>query len=219
MTQKVVVVDYDIGNVFSVCNALKKIGAQPELTRSASAIRDAERLILPGVGAFARAGAALREYGLDEQLKRYTETGRPFLGICIGMQVLLDTSLEFGEHQGLGFIPGSVELIPETAEDGKKLRVPHIGWAQLSDLGSSTGSDHPASALFDGVNDQNYYYFVHSYHAKPASDNHVLATAGYGGNAITAAIQRDNIVGVQFHPERSGMAGLSMLRRFMQWSA
>lgn len=217
MTEKLIVVDYGIGNVFSVCNALKKIGVEPELTRDLSAIRDADRVILPGVGAFARAMDALRSYGLDETLARYVETGRPFLGICIGMQVLLDTSLEFGEHQGLGFIPGKVERIQDTTPDGEKLAVPHISWAQIS---NTHDADHGAwqTSPLAGYEDDHYYYFVHSFHTRPASSDHVLATAKYGGNDITAAIRRDNILGYQFHPERSGQAGLDVLKQFTTWS-
>jgi glutamine amidotransferase len=149
MTSHVVVVDYGIGNVFSVCNALKKVGAQPELTRDRTAIKSAERLILPGVGAFGRAMDALREYGLDELLTNYIATGRPFLGICLGMQMLMDVSTEFGDHKGLGFIAGRVEKISTATADGQALRVPHINWATVERSAAVSDSDWKRSAVSD----------------------------------------------------------------------
>lgn len=214
MNGSVVVVDYGIGNVFSVCNALKQVGAEPELTRQFTTIMNADRVVLPGVGAFARAMEALREFGLDEALGRFVQTGRPFLGICIGMQVLMDTSTEFGEHRGLGFIGGRVERILGTGADGTILRVPHISWAKVRPASAVDPASWASTPLAGDEDDQNFY-FVHSYHAKPAVVSHMLAVADYGGNDITAAVRKDNVIGVQFHPERSGRAGLQVLKKFV----
>jgi imidazole glycerol-phosphate synthase subunit HisH len=211
---QVVVVDYGIGNVFSVCNALKQIGAEPQLTRDIPTILRAERVILPGVGAFGRAMDALRGFGLDEVLGSYVATGRPFLGICIGMQVLMDSSLEFGAHAGLGFIPGTVERIPSVDKAGNPLRVPHISWSKVKPA-AGVLSEQWQSTPLSGDEDHQEFYFVHSYHSKPTDDSNLLAVVDHGGNDVTAAITKDNIVGVQFHPERSGLAGLNLLGKFM----
>ncbi len=208
MSMRVVVVDYGIGNVFSVCNALKAIGAEVSLTRSLAEIRSADRLILPGVGAFARAMNALRDLGLDDVIRNYVATERPFLGICIGMQVLMDHSTEFGQHAGLGFFPGGVERIPSANAAGLHIRVPHIGWSSLRQERSWAGT--PLAGAGDGS-----VYFVHSYHCMPTDPAHRLANVDYDGVAVTAAIQRDNIVGLQFHPERSGTVGQSILAGFV----
>nr|CAD6596173.1 imidazole glycerol phosphate synthase subunit HisH [Rhizobium sp. TCK] len=214
MNRSVAVIDYGIGNVFSVCNALKKVGCEPNLTRSAAEILSSDKVILPGVGAFGRAIAALRDLGLDETIRRFAETERPFLGICIGMQLLMDRSNEFGENTGLGFIPGIVDRIPGTGKDGAVLRVPHISWGEVRPAEQVPEDGWKATALAnDGQHDS--YYFVHSFHCTPADPTHRLAVIDYGGNAITAAIQRDNLMGVQFHPERSGPAGLGFLERFI----
>jgi glutamine amidotransferase len=215
MIRSVVVVDYGIGNVFSVCNALKKIGAKPVLTRDFAAIRNADRVILPGVGAFGRAMDALRKYGLDEALLGYVGTGRPFLGICLGMQMLMDGSLEFGEHRGLGFVAGRVERIPATTPQGAPLRVPHVSWAKVEKSASMSATDWQLSGMEGGSGKTGCYYFVHSFMAMPADGQHLLAQAEYGGNLVTAAVKQDNITGVQFHPERSGPAGLSLLGRLI----
>ncbi|WP_394691586.1 imidazole glycerol phosphate synthase subunit HisH [Hoeflea sp.] len=215
MSGSLVVIDYGIGNVFSVCNALKQVGAEPQLTRDIDTILSADRVVLPGVGAFARAMDALRAYHLDEAVKKYVETGRPFLGICIGMQVLMEGSSEFGAHEGLGLIAGKVDRIPGITTAGAPLPVPHISWARVSPAAARTDSEWEATPLMDpaGLLD---FYFVHSYHCQPTDEDCLLAQADYGGNAITAAVQRDNILGVQFHPERSGPAGLSVLSRFVR---
>lgn len=210
----VVVVDYGIGNVFSVCNAVRKVGGAATLTGDLDAIRKAERLILPGVGAFARAMDALRAKGIASALKDYIDTGRPFLGICIGMQVLMDRSQEFGLHQGLGFVPGEVRRIPDTGPAGAHLRVPHIGWARLQPDGAAPAS-WTGTPLASAASSDRAVYFVHSYHCVPDDPAHRIAFADYDGAEITAAIRRDNIVGVQFHPERSGEAGQAILRSFL----
>lgn len=213
MSSNIVVVDYGIGNVFSVCNALRQIGAEPELTGDLNAIRSADRVILPGVGAFAHAMDALNSGGISDALRDFVAKGRPFLGICIGMQVLMQRSTEFGLTDGLGFIEGTVERIDAAGPDGTILRVPHIGWGEVVPAeGIASGAWNHSIV---GGGDAQEFYFVHSYHALPThvSDRH--AFVNYGGNRVTAAVQRDNILGVQFHPERSGSAGLNLLQRFV----
>lgn len=208
---RTVVVNYGIGNVFSVCNALRAIGCEAKLTGDLSAIRNADRLILPGVGAFARAMDALHGKGISDALRDFVSTGRPFLGICIGMQVLMERSSEFGETEGLGFVPGTVERIGSQSPSGQHLRVPHIGWAALAPSnGTRERWRETALERADGA-----VYFVHSYHCQPADPQHRIAYADYDGLEITAAIRRDNITGLQFHPERSGMAGQKILEQFL----
>jgi glutamine amidotransferase len=215
MSSGIVVVDYGIGNVFSVCNALRQIGAEPELTGELSAIRSADRVILPGVGAFAHAMDALNSRGISDALRDFVATGRPFLGICIGMQVLMQRSTEFGLTDGLGFFEGTVDRIDATGPDGTVLRVPHIGWGEVVPAADVTAEAWKDSLVGGSGGNAREFYFVHSYHALPtrASDRH--AVVNYGGNSVTAAVRRDNILGVQFHPERSGLAGLNLLQRFV----
>jgi imidazole glycerol-phosphate synthase subunit HisH len=200
MTARVVVIDYGIGNVFSVCNALQAVGADVRLTRSFSEIKAADRLILPGVGAFARAMEALNQFGLAGVISEFIATGRPFLGI------------EFGDHEGLGYFKGRVERVASVNPKGQPVRVPNIGWSNLRE--DQPFASTPLSAANGGA-----VYFVHSYHCQPADKNHLLATVDYEGLPVTAAIRLDNIVGVQFHPERSGTVGLRILDRFVRKDA
>lgn len=213
MSKEVVVVDYGIGNVFSVCNALSLIGASPILTGEPATIAKAERLILPGVGAFSKAMENLRSQGLDDAVAKFIDTGRPFLGICIGMQVLMERSTEFGDHAGLGHIKGSVERIPTRTNTGNRVKVPHIAWAKINP--NCHLSKKNAFAL---AYREQYFYFVHSYTCKPLSEDNLIASTSYHGTKITAMVGRDNILGVQFHPERSGPVGLSFLTQFTSWS-
>lgn len=211
MPNKVTVIDYGIGNVFSVCNALKSVGVFPELTADPFKIQNAERLILPGVGAFSKAMENLKNRFLIEPISGFISSGRPFLGICLGMQLLMETSTEFGEHAGLGHIPGEVNRIPNYSKDKLKLKVPYIGWSAIQ----NTKIIHEGPLAFDLTDESSrYFYFVHSYMCKPKNSAHLLSTSTYGGNDITAAIGYENILGVQFHPERSGAAGRNLLHRF-----
>jgi imidazole glycerol-phosphate synthase subunit HisH len=204
--KKVVVVDYGLGNMHSVIKALRHEGADVLVTESPADVRAAERLVVPGVGAFADNMAGLRQRSLVEPVLEFIATGRPFLGICVGMQVLLTESEEFGHHAGLGVIPGKVELIPKAP--GRK--VPHVGWNRISAVNAWAGS--PLEPLEPGT----ALYFVHSYNAVPAHEEHRLADVDYAGHRISAAIRKDNVVGVQFHPEKSGTAGLVVLARYLR---
>jgi glutamine amidotransferase len=179
-------------------------------------VRGAERLILPGVGAFGHAIGELRVRKLADPIVDFCASGRPFLGICIGMQVMLSESTELGDHRGLGLIAGVVDRLPSTTDSGVRLRVPNIGWSELE----PPSADRPGrweGGLLSGIEPgRSALYFVHSYSARPADPSDVLAEVEFGGYRLVAAIERDNLTGVQFHPERSGMAGQKVLKRFLE---
>lgn len=207
----VTVVDYGIGNLFSVCHALDNAGARVELTADAGRIDAAERLVLPGVGAIADGMDGLKRCGFIGPIQELVARGRPFLGICLGMQMMLDESEEFGLHQCLGLIPGRVVPIPTTGTDGKAHRIPHIGWNELVRPEGADWSD----TLLAGIPEQTSVYFVHSYLSVPTDPVNRLADCLYNGLVLSAAIRIGNAVGTQFHPEKSGPAGLLMLRNFL----
>lgn len=197
----VLVIDYGVGNVTSVTNALERLGYRYALSSDLTMIAKAPRYILPGVGAFAEAMKNLETRGLIEPLRREViDNKKPLLGICLGMQVLADSSSEGGEHKGLGFIPGRVQKIAGA------VRVPHVGWEALE-----VTKKEP---LFARVPEGGQFYFDHSYHFETAPE-FVAATALYGAD-ITAAVQRGNIYGVQFHPEKSHLSGLRLIKGFVQ---
>ncbi len=200
----IAVVDYGVGNLFSLRSSFAMIGAEAEVTGDAARLRDADRIILPGVGAFADAAAKLRAAGLDGVLKEEAAKGKYILGICLGMQLLFDVSHEFGVHPGLGLIPGDV--VPMSGCIPAELKIPHIGWNALI-----FKKEHP---LFRYVREGDAVYFVHSYFADRCAE-HMLATAEYGAE-LTAAVGRDNVLGCQFHPEKSGQVGLNILRAFCE---
>ena len=200
----IALVDYGVGNLFSLVSSFAAVGADAVATDDPDVIARADRVVLPGVGAFADARNKLRETGLDRVVIREAEKGKPLLGICLGMQLLLDQSLEYGVHPGLGLIPGTVRPIAEVIP--KSYKIPHIGWNALS-----FPAPHP---LFRDVKEGEYVYFVHSYHAV-TDKSFVLATAEYGAE-LTAAVAKGSIFGCQFHPEKSGPVGLSILRAFCE---
>lgn len=208
----VTVVDYGIGNLYSVRRALETSGAEVRMASDAAGIAGAERLVLPGVGAFADGMQGLHERGLVEPLRRYGASGRPLLGICLGMQMLATVSEEFGVHHGLGLIPGRVVPIPGRTTAGTALKIPHIGWSAISPSGKAEWQGTLLEATAPGTP----VYLVHSYHVVPEDADHRLADCDYGGQRITAAIRRGAIAGCQFHPEKSGPAGLDMLAAFLR---
>jgi glutamine amidotransferase len=209
---KVVVVDYGMGNVLSVRRAFEHCGAAVVLTSDPDAIEKADRLVLPGVGAFGDCIAALESRGLVDPIKRFARSGRPFLGICVGMQILLDVGEEFGGFPGLGLIPGRVVQI----DAGPLRKIPHIGWTPITPP-PSANDNRWANSMFAETAPGTAFYFVHSFTARPENESDFLATADYAGASVTAAIGRDNIVGVQFHPEKSQTFGLALLERFLEW--
>lgn len=213
MTKNVTVVDYGIGNLYSVARALEAIGANVDISASPDVVAKADRLLLPGVGSFAQGMAELKARGLDDALREYVASFRPFLGICLGMQLLFDSSEEFGNHQGLGFISGKVLAIPSEGKDGVMHKIPHIGWAPLMlplDRKSWAGT------ILENTPVEASTYFVHSFTAFPDDAAHRLADCDYDGCLIAAAVQSDQIIGCQFHPEKSGKIGLEILRGFLE---
>lgn len=197
----VVIVDYGMGNLRSVQKALERIGAQAVVTRDARVIRDADRLVLPGVGAFAECMRNLSEYGLVEPVVEVIRSGRPFLGICLGLQLLFDESEEFGIHEGLKLVPGKVRGF----QRNMGLKIPHMGWNRVF--------FSKESPFFRGIEDGSFFYFVHSYYVDPTDRADIAAETEYGIR-FTCAIQRDNIFATQFHPEKSQEIGLKLLKNF-----
>lgn len=212
---RVTVVDYGMGNLLSVCRALEHLGARVELSNRAQAVSGADSLVLPGVGAFGEGRRELDRLGLNDALQRFAEAGRPLLGICLGAQLLLDESLEFGRHPGLGLIPGRVEAIPVVSGSGHSLKVPHMGWADLRPP-SGRSFDHP---LLTGIEPDSAVYFVHSFRCRPDSAAHLSAECDYDGEPIGAVMARDSVFGCQFHPEKSGPVGLQILDNFLELAA
>lgn len=199
------VVDYGVGNLFSLTQSLKAIGADAVVTNDADVIRSADGIILPGVGAFEDARRKLSESGLDTVVCEEARKGKKLLGICLGMQMLFEESHEYGVHKGLGLLKGSV--IPMDGNIPEGLKIPHIGWNSLNIV-----SEHP---IFKYVKENDYVYFVHSYYAS-GCDESLLATSEYGV-PITAAVAKGNVTGMQFHPEKSGEVGLAILKAFSEW--
>jgi glutamine amidotransferase len=208
----VALIDYGVGNLLSVSRALEAAGGKVELTSSPARIRAAERIVLPGVGAFADCMAELSRRDLVDPVLEFARSGRPMLGICVGMQILLDVGEEFGEHSGLGLIAGRVTRIPDTGIDGAPHKIPHIGWnALLPRPDVQAWRD----TIFDGVEPDSPAYFVHSFTAQPIDANHRIADADYDGRIISAAVKIGNITATQFHPEKSGAVGLKILENFV----
>lgn len=207
----VTIVDYGSGNLLSVARALEHIGATARLSHDPAEIEAAQRLLLPGVGAFEDGMQGLREHGLIEPIRRYAASNRPLLGICLGMQMLASVGEEFGEHEGLGIIPGRVVEVPAVDVTGAAQKIPHIGWADLS----PAEPDCWAGTIFEGIREGTSVYLVHSYQFVPADPAHRLADCFYGGHRIAAAVHAGRTIGCQFHPEKSGEAGLSLLAGFL----
>ncbi len=201
----IAIIDYGVGNLFSLKSSLAMIGAQAIVTGDADVLRSADRLILPGVGAFGDARQKLAQTGLDAALCAEAARGKPVLGICLGMQMLFDRSLEYGEHKGLGLIPG--EVVPMAGRLPEGLKIPHIGWNALA----IRKPDHP---LMKYTESGDCVYFVHSFYASDCADS-VIATAEYGID-VTAAVAKGNVMGCQFHPEKSGTVGLGILKAFCE---
>ena len=205
----IAIIDYGVGNLFSLSAALKFLGAETKVTNKEEDLRTADRIILPGVGAFEDAIAKLRATGLVEAILEETEKGKPLLGICLGMQLLFETSYEYGEHKGLGLIPdeiASIEADLPARPSGEKLKVPHIGWNSLH-----LKNEDP---LFKYIKEGDYVYYVHSFYGKNCLEN-TIASSNYDIE-ITGAVRRGSVYGTQFHPEKSGNVGLNILRAFME---
>lgn len=199
------IIDYGVGNLFSLTSSLKFIGADSVVSSDAEVIRGADKIILPGVGAFKDAREKLSASGLDKLVIDEARRGKKLLGICLGMQMLFEKSYEYGEHEGLGLLSGSI--VPMKDRLPSDVKIPHMGWNSLHVV-----AEHP---IFKYVKEGDFVYFVHSYYAEGCDDS-LLATTEYS-REITAAVAKGNICGAQFHPEKSGEVGLSILRAFNEW--
>ncbi|MDQ6980919.1 MAG: imidazole glycerol phosphate synthase subunit HisH [Ghiorsea sp.] len=202
-------IDYGMGNLHSVAKALEKVGGKVELVKNADDIANYERIVLPGVGAFRDCMHTLKETGMADAIKETVGKGVPFLGICLGMQVLMTRSYEFGVHAGLNLIEGEVKAFPED-HVARGFKIPHMGW---NDMVLPDGKKH---RVLGGVKGDQVYY-VHSYYCAPRNPEHLLAACSYGDFPFASVIGRDNVLGMQFHPEKSQHAGLSLLEGFINW--
>jgi len=200
----IAIIDYGVGNLFSLARSFAAIGVEVEITADPEKLRSADKILLPGVGAFGDAADKLRATGLDKVVIEQANAGKPLMGICLGMQLLFDEGLEYGCHKGLGLIPGRVISISEVIPKG--LKIPHMGWNGLD--------FQKESPLLSKIKDGDCVYFVHSFCAVDCDDA-VIATAEYGA-PVTAAVQKGNVFGCQFHPEKSGTVGLNILRAFAE---
>lgn len=209
----VTVVDYGMGNLFSVGRALEHVGASVVTVHSPSSIEAADRLILPGVGSFANGMAELKQRGIVDALKSYAASGRPFLGICLGMQLMFEVGEEFGVHRGLGLVDGKVIAMRSETMDKGRLKVPHIGWNELRMPPGRSGWE---GTLLGRCTPGDTVYFVHSFTAWPEEEMIRLADSYYGDQRISAAIETGSLMGCQFHPEKSGAVGLRILKRFVE---
>ena len=200
----IAIIDYGVGNLFSVCASLKKIGVEAVVTSDKATIENADKIILPGVGAFSDAIKKLEQTGLDKVIKQEAKKGKYIMGICLGMQMLFEKSFEYGQYDGLGLLNGNV--VPMKGVIDERLKIPHIGWNALR-----FKKPHP---LFKYIKEGDCVYFVHSYYATDCADS-VIATAEYD-KELTAAVAKGNVWGCQFHPEKSGDVGLNMLKAFCE---
>lgn len=201
------IIDYEMGNLRSVEKAFEKLGFAARVSADPHDIASADKLVLPGVGAFRDCIGNLRAGGFVAPLLAHVQAGKPLLGICVGMQMLFDESEEFGCHQGLGLIPGKVVRFPSgMVENGERLKVPHMGWNNLQIKKSSP--------LFSGVANESFVYFVHSYYCQAENETDVAASCGYGEVEFCASVWHDNIMATQFHPEKSQSVGLQIFRNF-----
>lgn len=205
-----IIIDYGMGNLRSVQKAFEKIGEPAEISADPARIAAATRLVLPGVGAFRDAAAALQQHGLVDLIREHIAADRPFLGICLGLQLLLEVSLEDGEHQGLGIIPGTVRRFNLPPE----YKIPHMGWNQLQVVPAR----RDAVPLLSGFGPDSWFYFVHSYYVDPEDSTWIAATTDYGGRFVSV-VSRGNVMATQFHPEKSQLAGLQLLKNFLTATA
>lgn len=209
---RIQIVDYRLGNLFSIQQACRHAGLDAFVSASAQSLQDADGIILPGVGAFGSAMANLKELRLIEPLIEAVKGGKPLLGICLGMQLLFDSSEEFGSHLGLGLLSGNVRRLPDQSEESRKLKVPNVGWNRVV---------FPEHRIIEknlwGLRNGAFMYFVHSYHVVPNETSDNLAFTRFGQLHYCSAVQRKNILGVQFHPERSALEGINFYRHWAGW--
>jgi glutamine amidotransferase len=211
-SRQVGILDYDLGNTRSIRNAVKQIGAEAVLSRDHESIKNTDCLIIPGVGAFSHAMKKLNNYGLVDLIYEYASLGRPILGICLGMQMLMDESDEFGRSKGLGLVKGVVRRLPLTVTD--QYRIPHVSWNHIY----PPAKERWSKTIFSSLNGTGEFYFVHSYIALPSCEANILSFTEYGGCEFASAVKNGNIYGCQFHPEKSGVIGLSVIKEFVELS-
>lgn len=209
----VTIVDYGMGNIFSVMRAFQVVGAEVVIADTPELVQKAEFLVIPGVGAFKDGMEGLKSRGFCEPIAAYAQSGNPLLGICLGMQMLFEEGEEFGRHAGLALMPGKVQALPKKTDKGELLKVPHIGWNRVT---PAAGAGLRQGNLFAELKPAPFFYFVHSYVPVPADPGHCLADCEYGGHRLVVLAGRGNLFGCQFHPEKSGPAGLQFLRNFIR---
>ena len=210
--KSIVVIDYGISNILSVVRAFEYCGATVKITDSPLDVAHADSLVLPGVGAFGDGMKGLRDKHLIEPIREYSLKGKPFLGICLGMQMMMESSDEFSYNSGLGIIPGTVQKIPGAGQDGMQHKIPHIGWNELI----ATGGAGWSGTILNGLNPATAMYFVHSFVSMPVHATHRLANCDYDGLLLSAVVRKENLYGCQFHPEKSGQMGLRIIKNFIQ---
>lgn len=215
-TANIAIIDYGMGNLFSVARACELAGMSPTITSDPSQVSAAEAMVLPGVGAFGDAMDGLKRQGLDQAILSGARQGKPLLGICLGLQLLFERSFEFGCHDGLGLIAGDVVSMGSPKEGAVSLKVPHVGWDSIALAPGLHGVSQipPSDDVLSGIQQGQSFYFVHSFIVRPADRKVITAESSYGDLTFCSAVQDRNIAGVQFHPERSGMAGLAIYRNF-----
>jgi glutamine amidotransferase len=206
----VAIVDYEAGNLFSVEHACKAVGLKPVITNKPEDILKSDALILPGVGAFGDAMKSLHKLALDQPLRKFAASGKPFMGICLGMQLLFSRSEEFGEHEGLNLIEGDVVKFPSVNEYGEKNKIPQIGWNQINNPSEYRDKWHDTP--LEQITNGEFMYFVHSFYAKPQNSENILTLTEYGGLEYCSAIIKKNIFATQFHPEKSASEGIKIYR-------
>lgn len=224
---RIVVADYGMGNLFSIKRAVERVGGECVFASKPEEILSAARLILPGVGAFGDAMVRLQATDLGDAIRSAAAAGTPILGICLGMQLLLSTSDEFGQHEGLGIIPGSVVRFADPESGEERYKIPHVGWATVlapgvdeqDAQGCRIAEEVWAGTVLDGFAHGSWAYFVHSLYAVPDDSSHVLAESVYGGHRFCSAVRWGRVFGCQFHPEMSGDAGLAIYRDFLGMTA
>lgn len=207
---KIAIIDYEVGNIRSICSAFEKVGANPKLSRDHQEILDADGVVLPGVGAYSHGMEKLKERGLDSVIKDFVATDKPVLGICLGMQLLLSESEEFGHTEGLGFIPGCVKKLNLFNSQVQKL--PHVGWNELQ-VPSDISWDQ---TILEGIASEEDMYFVHSFAAVPENASHVLSLTSYSDSQFCSSVRNGNVYGCQFHPEKSAEEGLKVISNFIK---
>lgn len=210
MTKKIAIVDYGLGNILSIKRAFEQFRVECMLIDNPALLHHFDAIILPGVGAFKDGMAGLKKIGFIEEIRHFVHFKKPILGICLGMQLLFEQSEEFGCHAGLGLIEGRVMRLPLLTTNNESHRIPHVGWSSLTKTFA-----HP---LFSSLKNSDEYYFCHSYSAYPVDEKNITATYDYGGHRITAAVEKDHIYGFQFHPEKSGKAGLDLIKNFLYFA-